>query len=160
MGHQSKPRNRRVSNTKVDDTHSGPSFLCPDYSYTFDFKEIVDLGWSNIEKVWLDGCFIKGSIPDEMPDKWPKMISLDLYGNSMEGTIPTSLGRLPFVKLQLQSNNFSGVLPRNVGDLITQKHEMILGLGENPLLTGCVPSRYHFRETQLKQCSKVQKGEL
>merc|ERR1712113_653560 len=90
---------------------NGPSFLCKRESFAFPFREFLSLDWSNIEKVWLDGNFLTGEIPDEIDKAWPSLQSLDLYENSMHGEIPESLAGLDLVKLQLNGNDFSGTLP-------------------------------------------------
>ena len=70
---------------------------------------------------------------------WPSLISLDLYDNSMEGTVPVSMGRLAFVKLQLQANSFSGKVPRGLFALPSGGASVVLGLASNPNLHGCMP---------------------
>eukprot|EP00933_Yihiella_yeosuensis_P066084 TRINITY_DN7016_c0_g1_i13.p1 TRINITY_DN7016_c0_g1~~TRINITY_DN7016_c0_g1_i13.p1 ORF type:complete len:496 (-),score=55.70 TRINITY_DN7016_c0_g1_i13:136-1623(-) len=125
-----------------DDFQEGPSFLCPDMSYSFPLKDLVDLGWSNIEKVWLDGNFLSGRIPENIGELWPKLRSLDLYDNNLEGPIPESLGKLNWIKLQLHSNNFSGRVPASVMKVVRNRI-VYFGVGDNPLLEGCIPKNDH-----------------
>merc|ERR1712187_139114 len=56
----SKEGGLRDSTADWEDFQEGPSFLCPDHSYGFPFSEIVDLGWTHVQKVWLDGNFLTG----------------------------------------------------------------------------------------------------
>ena len=51
-------------------------------------QEFLELGWSNIRKVWLDGNFLTGRIPANIGEAWPQLESLDLYDNNMEGASP------------------------------------------------------------------------
>jgi len=144
------------------DFQEGPSFSCPETAYSFPFSEILELGWSGVQKVWLDGNFLTGSIPEDIADKWPLLASLDLYSNSMVGTVPASLAKLPMVKLQLHENNFSGELPPALfGMLKTRKH-LTLGVSGNPQLTGCYKSRgqHGIGGTQITACEDKQGGEL
>lgn len=149
----------RDSTGEWSDFQEGPSFICPAASYRFAFEEFVKLGWSNIRKVWLDGNFLTGTIPANIKEAWPKLESLDLYDNSMEGPIPEALGQLPFVKFQLQGNRFSGKVPKAVMDL-TKRPDIILGLQENPELEGCAPDVGHWKNgipgTRIRRCD----GEL
>jgi len=138
--HGFKEGGMRDSYGNWGDFQEGPSFLCKESSYAFPFQEFAGLGWTNVEKVWLDGCFLTGSIPDNLPEVWPKLISLDLYNNEMSGTIPKSLGTLPFVKLQLQDNYFSGEVPSEVFALM-KAPSITLGLSGNAELTGCYSKR-------------------
>jgi len=134
--HLFKDGGRATSTGTWEDFQEGPSFLCPQHSFGFAFEEFVKLGWSNIEEVWLDGNFLTGKIPDDIALRWPRLKSLDLYDNDLEGPLPESLGTLPFVKLQLHANNFEGRVPQNVWRL-TQRPHLLLGLQENINLTGC-----------------------
>ena len=145
----------RDSTGAWSDFQEGPSFICPAASYAFPFEEFVKLGWSNIRKVWLDGNFLTGTIPDNIAEVWPKLESLDLYDNNLEGSIPDSLGRLAFVKLQLQGNRFSGRVPKSVLRL-AHRANIMLGLQENPDLQGCSPDIGHWSNgipgTQIRPC--------
>ncbi|CAE7234572.1 FLS2 [Symbiodinium microadriaticum] len=141
--HLFKDGGRATSTGRWEDFQEGPSFLCPQHSFGFAFEEFVKLGWSNIEKVWLDGNFLTGKIPEDIALRWPKLKSLDLYDNDLEGPLPESLGTLPFVKLQLHANNFAGTVPHNVWRL-TQRPHLLLGLQENINLTGCTSAKTHW----------------
>ena len=144
---------------------------CFHESFHFDFAELVDLNWPNIEKVWVDMNFISGQIPPDIDQRWPKLQSLDVYDNLMTGPIPEALGRLPLTKLQMQANDFSGELPQS----LVQRMEEIaeygrtsdpaedglsafnlsceqffhIGLSDNPRLRGCVPARSSFSSVGL-----------
>lgn len=146
-----------IGDGEVDDFQEGPSFMCSDAAFAFPFREIVDLGWSNIEKVWLDGNFLTGEIPEDLARAWPRLQSLDLYDNNLEGTIPESLAELDLVKLQLQGNNFTGELPAGLTAMLASKG-MVLGLAGNSGLHGCLPRGVGgLAETGLQHCEA---GEL
>jgi len=68
----------RESSGDFDDFQEGPSYLCADSSYAFAFEEIVRLGWSGVRKVWLDGNFLRGTIPADIGKTWPSLQSIDL----------------------------------------------------------------------------------
>ncbi|CAE7488557.1 ERL2, partial [Symbiodinium pilosum] len=142
--HLHKEGRRAESTGKWDDFQEGPSLICPEHAFGFGFEEFVNLGWTNIEKVWLDGNFLTGQVPEDIAKKWPNLRSLDLYDNDLEGSLPESLGSLSFVKLQLHANRFSGKVPRSVWKLTTQPH-LILGLQENLNLTGCAPPLHQWK---------------
>jgi hypothetical protein len=68
--------------------------------------------WRNLERFWVDVNFLHGTIPPELPDRWPKLRTLDLYSNELTGEVPASLCRLTQLKtLQLQDNRLSGTFP-------------------------------------------------
>jgi hypothetical protein len=157
----SKAGNRRESTGHFGDFQTGPSYLCPESSYAFPFEDLVNLQWTNVKKVWLDGNFLTGTIPSDIATSWPALQSLDLYDNLLTGTIPESLGTLPLVKLQLHANNFSGVVPDNIFER-WQTAPMVLGLSSNPLLGGCVPAGPRHRppipfETNITYCETFRK---
>lgn len=128
----------------------GPRFSCPEFSYAFPFAEFVRLGWSSIEKLWLDGNFITGTIPENLPEVWPSLQSLDLYDNMMEGAIPESLARLDLVKFQLQGNNFSGTLPPSLAAKLTlETHAW--NVAANPELQGCLET-HAVAGTKITKC--------
>ncbi|CAK8990127.1 unnamed protein product [Durusdinium trenchii] len=141
-----------------DNFQEGPSFLCPAASYSFAFEEFLQLGWRNLRKLWLDGNFLTGVIPENIAVVWPHLESLDLYDNNLEGPIPASLGTLPFVKLQLQSNDFSGQVPKSVLRL-AERPNILLGLQENPNLEGCAPLVGHWQNgipgTRIGRCDEL-----
>eukprot|EP00927_Polykrikos_kofoidii_P014051 TRINITY_DN16123_c0_g1_i2.p1 TRINITY_DN16123_c0_g1~~TRINITY_DN16123_c0_g1_i2.p1 ORF type:complete len:501 (-),score=51.47 TRINITY_DN16123_c0_g1_i2:83-1366(-) len=148
---------RRESTGKNNDFQEGPSYLCAESSYAFPFKDIVDLGWSNIRKVWLDGNFLTGSIPEYMAESWPFLQSLDLYDNHMDGRLPESLDTLDFIKLQLQGNNFSGTIPKRIVRKAIEG-TLILGVASNPSLGGCFPAGlsvdgHGLGRTKIVECS-------
>jgi len=140
------------------DYSEGPSFLCADSAYAFPFEEFLNLGWTNLRKLWLDGNFLSGSIPSNIGSVWPKLRSLDLYDNNLEGPIPESLGTLNFHKLQLQANHLNGEIPASVVKFISTR-PMIFGVSENQELTGCIPEK-HWKVgdgtagTQLRSCGE------
>ncbi|CAJ1337910.1 unnamed protein product [Effrenium voratum] len=147
-----------AANSDWGDFQEGPSFLCPEFSFSFPFEEFLKLDWPNIQKVWLDGNFLTGRIPENIGDLWPKLESLDLYDNNLEGPVPASLGSLPFLKLQLHGNRLEGRVPEPVMRLLDREH-IQLGLQENPLLEGCAPQVGHWTNgipgTRVRPCDEL-----
>ncbi|KAA0031484.1 putative LRR receptor-like serine/threonine-protein kinase [Cucumis melo var. makuwa] len=67
---------------------------------------------------------------------FPNLLTLDLYGNRLFGTIPPSIGKLPeLIKLNLSSNGFEGGIPKEIGGLVKL---ISLSFSQN-LLSGSIP---------------------
>jgi len=134
-----------------------PRVVCPWVALRGSLRDWLELEWPKLEKLWLDGNFISGPIPEELPEAWPRLRSLDLYSNNLSGPIPSSLAEVPWVKLQLQDNQLSGSVP---GSLFrTGCCEFNIAL--NPGLAGCLPpgaveheriGRRGFFGTGVRQC--------
>lgn len=73
-----------------------------------------------------------------VPKLWhPNITSIDLSGNNLNGTIPSSMGRLVHLRtLDLSSNQLSGSIPSSVGKLL---HLEKLALASNKL-SGPIPT--------------------
>merc|ERR1711998_84946 len=87
-----------------DDGDDNPRVLCPWVSLRGTLQDWLDLRWTKLEKLWLDGNFISSSIPANLPEIWPNLKSLDLHANELVGKIPSSFANVRFDKLQLQAN--------------------------------------------------------
>lgn len=146
-----KHRGRYVSNGRHEDFAQGPSYMCEREAYALPFDDFVSLGWTNIEKVWLDGNFMTGEIPKDIAKVWPSLQSLDLYENEMSGEIPESMADLDLVKLQLNGNDFSGRLPAGIA--MKLHNHLHLGVAGNPRLQGCIPHTMGMAQTQLRTCA-------
>lgn len=151
-----KVMGRDVSEGTYGDFKNGPSYLCEKQAYAFPFREFLSLGWAHIEKLWLDGNFLTGEIPQDIHKVWPHLQSLDLYENNMSGEIPESLVGLDLVKLQLNGNDFNGTLPKGLGQRLRDSEDeqapLHLGVAGNPRLEGCLPSEYGIAQTRLRTC--------
>eukprot|EP00929_Paragymnodinium_shiwhaense_P107961 TRINITY_DN742_c2_g1_i1.p1 TRINITY_DN742_c2_g1~~TRINITY_DN742_c2_g1_i1.p1 ORF type:complete len:497 (+),score=103.95 TRINITY_DN742_c2_g1_i1:132-1622(+) len=160
--HGFKEGGLRASSGQWQDFQEGPSFSCPEHSYAFQFSDIVNLGWTGIRKVWLDGNFLTGTIPEDLADKWPELQSLDLYSNAMDGRVPDGLSRLQMVKLQLQENNFSGNFPVALFDHFQKRRHITLGISDNAQLSGCFTSRggWGLGGTKITSCDDRTHEEL
>ena len=55
------------------------SFLCPQHSLAHTVSEIVDMDWNSMQKLWLDGLFLTGTIPDTLTERMPDLVSLGVY---------------------------------------------------------------------------------
>jgi len=79
---------------------------------------------------------LQGTLPSSL-GKLTHLTNLDLYNNSLFGSIPSSLGNLPNVQyIQLGFNKLTGSIPLSFSNL---KNLTIFGV-DNNLLTGKVPS--------------------
>ena len=114
-----------------------------------------------LDSLYLQENELTGSIPEILPDKLGVLVSLSLYHNFLDGTIPSSIGLLGNLEVLLLNNNrFSGELPTTLGTLsnlnflrVADNHLVghipsalstlanlwILDLGQNDL-TGSIPS--------------------
>jgi hypothetical protein len=125
-----------------------PLWHCPSSGWVVQFDDVANpwWGWRSVERFWVDVNFLHGSIPPELPDRWPKIRTLDLYSNELTGEVPASLCRLTQLKtLQLQDNNLDGEFPfdaffRECPGAPAGHHSDVkdLVLSINPNLTGCV----------------------
>ncbi|OMP04479.1 hypothetical protein COLO4_09603 [Corchorus olitorius] len=93
------------------------------------------------ETMWLQFLILSENfLLGELPDcwvKWPNLQVIKLDGNNLTGSIPSSLGMLPFLgSLHLQHNWISGELPHSLQKCT---HLVILDLSENEL-TGQIPT--------------------
>ncbi|MED6121352.1 hypothetical protein PIB30_029339 [Stylosanthes scabra] len=104
---------------------------------------------------------IIGSIPESLPDKMPNLLSLVLHDNHINGSLPSSLGKLETLYsfdvsnnnlsgkipstlwnlsslgwLHLNNNKFQGKLPSSLANI---KELALLDVGENQL-SGTIPS--------------------
>ncbi|GAA0174740.1 hypothetical protein LIER_28071 [Lithospermum erythrorhizon] len=92
---------------------------------------------SSLEYLSLGSNSIPGSLPANMCDNLPRLASLNLYDNKLEGQIPRSIGRCLALKmLTFEINHFSGFIPKDISNLTKLA---LLGLGSN-MLTGSIPS--------------------
>ena len=67
---------------------------------------------------------------------FPNLLTLDLYGNQLFGTIPPSISKLPeLIKLNLSNNGFEGGIPKEIGGLAKL---ISLSFSRN-LLSGSIP---------------------
>ena len=67
------------------------SFLCPQYSLAHTVSQIVDMNWNSMQKLWLDGLFLTGTIPDTLTERMPDLVSLGLYPLAVSLFAPLSL---------------------------------------------------------------------
>lgn len=105
-------------------------------------------GWRNLERFWVDVNFLHGTIPPELPDRWPQLRTLDLYSNELTGVVPSSLCKLTQLStLQLQDNRLSGEFPfaaffhvcPAAPEVRSRLETLTLALNAN--LSGCVSGR-------------------
>ncbi|MED6121356.1 hypothetical protein PIB30_029343 [Stylosanthes scabra] len=115
----------------------------------------------NLESLDLSHNQIIGSIPESLPHKMPKLVSLLLHDNHINGSLPSSLGKIEnlysldlsnnklsgkipstlwnhssLAWLHLNNNKFQGKLPSSLGNM---EALTLLDVGENHL-SGFIPS--------------------
>ncbi|KAL6890283.1 hypothetical protein ACP4OV_009046 [Aristida adscensionis] len=90
----------------------------------------------NLQYLELYGNSLNGTIPEALGNL-TKLISLDLWGNLLTGPIPTSLGFISTLRfLRLYENNLTGTIPSSLGNLTSlQKLEL-----QKNALTGSIPA--------------------
>ncbi|TVU25265.1 hypothetical protein EJB05_27756, partial [Eragrostis curvula] len=98
---------------------------------------IPELGdMEKLQFMELFGNGLNGSIPTTL-GKLSNLISLDLQDNLLSGTIPASLGAINRLKnIRLHGNNLTGSIPSSLGNL-TNLMNMEL---QNNLLSGPIPA--------------------
>ncbi|CAL5387459.1 unnamed protein product [Camellia sinensis] len=103
-------------------THIDLSYCCP-YSVqcTFLPVKLENMNWTslpNLEYLNLYGCYLTGSIPEEI-GSLSKLTWLYLSANyHLEGLLPLTLGNLTqLVQLHVSNTNISGPIPSSIGQL-------------------------------------------
>ncbi|XP_058093804.1 probable LRR receptor-like serine/threonine-protein kinase At1g67720 isoform X2 [Magnolia sinica] len=92
-----------------------------------------------ITKMWLDGNFLTGSIPDM--SNLNNLTILHLENNRLTGQLPSYLGDLPSLReLYVHNNSLSGEIPPA---LLTGK--LIFNYDGNPELIKMVKNRHHLK---------------
>ena len=86
----------------------------------------------------LAGRSLAGSIPSTIGLLNSTLVSLNMSANGLTGSLPSSLGSLTSLAyLRLGSNNLAGPLPSGITGLVDL---VTLELGDNQLLSGTLPS--------------------
>ncbi|KAA0154886.1 hypothetical protein FNF29_02027 [Cafeteria roenbergensis] len=76
-------------------------------------------GWRRLERFWVDGNRFQGSLPADIGQLWPRMRTLDLYSNDIEGPVPGTIADMAdLLQLQLQHNRFAGGPQRDGGPVL------------------------------------------
>ncbi|CAE7669292.1 Ankrd17 [Symbiodinium microadriaticum] len=138
-----------------------PNWRCPQagWNIRLEDRSLPWWHWRKIEKMHIDANFIFGNIPDDIPDLWPRLRSLDLHDLQLTGPLPRSLGRLEnLTQLQVQLNDLECGAGEEavVAELLRHPKMRTLNVDANPRLCGCVPSRTRVDlraqvgETQIK----------
>lgn len=83
----------------------------------------------HVMTIQLKGQNLSGIVPAEFGDL-PYLQEIDLTLNYINGSIPTSLARLPLVIVNLMGNRISGSIPKEIGDITTLEE---LNLEDNQL---------------------------
>ncbi|XVF04408.1 hypothetical protein REPUB_Repub05bG0079900 [Reevesia pubescens] len=89
----------------------------------------------HVTQILIKGHNLTGILPSELGNLTHLEV-LDLTRNYLNGTIPSSLSRLPLVNLSLLGNRLSGPIPREIGDISTLEGLVL----EDNLLGGSLPS--------------------
>ncbi|GAY34720.1 hypothetical protein CUMW_277060 [Citrus unshiu] len=138
------------------------------------FEGPIPLWSSNLTKLYLRDNLFSGPIPNDLGQKTPFLTDLDISFNSLNGSIPQSVGNLKqlltlvisnnnlsggipqFLKnisslyiLDMTNNNFSGEIPESIGSLLTIRFLVL----SNNHLSGEIPP-------SLKNCSLMDSLDL
>lgn len=112
------------------------------------------LGMTNLVDLRMDGCNIRGRIPDGI-DQLEFLQTLHLQDNNMRFELPTTIGNLQFLtSLDLSNNFFEGAVPdefNNLANLVeinlSRNGQLI---GDLPLISGMSKlERLEIQATQL-----------
>jgi hypothetical protein len=117
---------------------------CPEggaWSPRFDEMDQPWWKWRSIERFWVDGNRFRGPIPESIASLWPHMRTIDLYSNTLNGSVPASIAQLKHLRqLQLQDNWFAGSPPSSSAEAFfsrqVQPDIALVDLRMNPSLTG------------------------
>ncbi|CAJ1368902.1 unnamed protein product [Effrenium voratum] len=137
-----------------------PVWRCPVHGWNIrlDDMSLPWWRWRSLEKMHLDANFIHGGIPEDLPQHWPHLRSLDLHDMNLTGPLPMSLTQLEnLTQLQVQLNDLHCSDGADVvAELLMKPKMRTLSMDANPKLCGCVPKvvRPHLRlqvgETSIK----------
>ncbi|KAA8535164.1 hypothetical protein F0562_030167 [Nyssa sinensis] len=101
------------------------------FNWTLPSLTTLSIGWNqlngtlpadmrlnseNLNMTWFDVSMnhIQGEVPSYMGTILPNLISLNMSGNELQGSIPPAVENMTMLQtLDLSSNNFSGLLPMN-----------------------------------------------
>lgn len=89
----------------------------------------------HVTNIQLKGLNLSGVIPNEFASL-SKLQEIDLTRNYISGSIPTSLVKIPLVKLALVGNHINGTIPKEIGQIPTLE-ELVL---DDNLLGGQLPN--------------------
>ena len=118
------------------DGDDNPRVVCRSLSMQGTLDDFLALGLPKLEKLWVDGNFLSGTLPASLPEAWPSLVSLDLYANRFTGSVPSSWASLHWQKLQLNDNLLSGQLP----SVFWRAGICHFSIAVNSELGGCIPA--------------------
>jgi Leucine-rich repeat (LRR) protein len=111
---------------------SSPAIFSPDalIDLSFNFFEGQIPVFQNASILYLGNNSFSGTIPANIDQLMPRLVLLDIFGNKLNGSIPSSLGKVEgLLSLDLSNNNFSG----NVHDKWMNTMLTALDLSDNNL---------------------------
>ncbi|GAB2229865.1 hypothetical protein Droror1_Dr00014121 [Drosera rotundifolia] len=88
----------------------------------------------HVTSIMLKGLSLSGILPAEFGNLSHLQV-IDVYGNFLNGTIPTTLSKIPLMKLSVVGNRISGTIPEELGLILTLQ-EMIF---DDNWLSGHLP---------------------
>lgn len=90
----------------------------------------------NVISISLTSYGLRGNLHDLEFSSLPNLLKIDLFNNSIYGTIPPEIGKLKYLRyLELAKNALSGPIPDSIGDL---RNLRVIQLYENHL-SGNIP---------------------
>jgi Leucine-rich repeat (LRR) protein len=71
---------------------------------------------AKIEELYFKNNSMNGTLADELFFGWPALITFNIFGNFLTGTIPSTIGALASIQtLTLGGNKFHGTIPSTIG---------------------------------------------
>eukprot|EP00438_Fugacium_kawagutii_P008448 Skav217429 [mRNA] locus=scaffold1729:135310:136755:+ [translate_table: standard] len=128
----------------AQDDGTPPVWRCPVHGWNIHFDDLTLpwWRWKSLEKMHIDANFIYGTIPDSLPELWPRLRSLDLHDLKLEGPLPESLEHLVnLTQLQVQMNDLHCQRVDVVARLMKHPKLRNFNIDANPKLCGCLPRK-------------------
>eukprot|EP00438_Fugacium_kawagutii_P021583 Skav212167 [mRNA] locus=scaffold754:290297:295578:+ [translate_table: standard] len=128
----------------AQDDGTPPVWRCPVHGWNIHFDDLTLpwWRWKSLEKMHIDANFIYGTIPESLPELWPRLRSLDLHDLKLEGPLPESLEHLVnLTQLQVQMNDLHCQRVDVVARLMKHPKLRNFNFDANPRLCGCLPQK-------------------
>ncbi|GMJ10071.1 hypothetical protein like AT1G53440 [Hibiscus trionum] len=145
---ESEVRTLRTIFSKMQHPNAGTvsRTLCSDSSWNYTITTLVESGIvcncsdgnntvCHVTQILIKGHNLTGILPPELGNLTHLEV-IDLTRNYLNGSIPSSLSRLPLTSLSLLGNRLSGPIPGEIGDIPTLEGLVL----EDNLLGGSLPS--------------------
>lgn len=140
------------------DAPESPVWRCPVHGWNLQMDDMTLpwWNWQSLEKMHIDANFIYGTIPEQLPELWPHLRSLDLHDLKLSGALPLSLTTLEnLTQLQVQLNDLQCPEGVDVIAALMKRPKMrVLHVDANPRMCGCLPPEApHFLHLSVGETS-------